>query len=217
MSRGYGDLLRRREILAFAVFLASLGRGTAAALPRLLTFGDSLTAGYGLPARLGFEAQIAAALAHHGHPVHLIDGGVSGDTSADGLARLDWVLAEAPDAAIVELGANDGLRGLPPALMERNLAAILDAFARRRIPVLFCGMFAPPNLGPDYERRFRAAFARLGRRRGVIYYPFFLAGVALHPQLLQADGLHPNARGVTVIVHRLFPDVLKLLSEMRRP
>jgi acyl-CoA thioesterase I len=186
-----------------------------AAPVRLLILGDSLSSGYGLPHGDSFEAQLAAALAAHGHEVQVIDGAVSGDTSAGGLARLDWVLAAKPDAAIVELGANDGLRGLDPAAMKTNLSAILDKLAARNIPVLLTGMYAPPNLGPDYERQFRAVFDALGRRPGVIYDPFFLEGVARAPGLTQPDGLHPNAAGVQRIVARILPDVERLIAEAK--
>ena len=145
----------------------------------------------------------------------IIDGAVSGDTTAGGRARLDWVLADGADAAIVELGGNDGLRGIDPAATEANLAAILDALAARQIPVLLTGMLAPPNLGPDYGQEFRAVFDRLGARPGVIYDPFFLAGVAGDPALNQPDGIHPNPEGVRRIVARLLPLVERLLAEVR--
>jgi len=148
---------------------------------RLLILGDSLSSGYGLPHDAGFEVQLRRALHAHGYDVSVIDGAVSGDTTAGGRARLDWVLADGADAAIVELGANDGLRGVDPNDMAANLTAILDALAARHIPVLLEGMYAPPNLGPDYERAYRDVFDRLGRRAGVLYDPFFLQGVAEVP------------------------------------
>lgn len=197
--------------------LALLPAALQAAPPapiRLLVLGDSLSAGYGLPHAQSFEPQLAAALAASGHDVRIIDGAVSGDTSAGGLARLDWTLGDGADAAIVELGANDGLRGVDPRDMHANLAAILDKLAARHIPVLFTGMYAPPNLGPDYERAFRAVFDQLGKRPGVLYDPFFLDGVATVPSLHQPDGLHPNAAGVKRIVARLLPLVEKLLVEV---
>lgn len=180
---------------------------------RVLALGDSLTAGYGLPAAQGFVGQLQAALRADGREAVVLDGGVSGDTSAGGLARLDWALADKPDVAIVELGANDGLRGLDPAATERNLGAILDRLAALHVPVLLTGMYAPPNLGPDYGAAFHAVFDRLGRRPGVLYDPFFLAGVAADPALNQADGMHPNAEGVRRIVARLLPLVEKLIAE----
>ncbi|MDR3531464.1 MAG: arylesterase [Rhodopila sp.] len=184
-----------------------------AAPPRLLVLGDSLSAGYGLPHDEGFEVQLQRALKAHGHDVSIIDGAVSGDTSAGGRARLDWTLGDGADAAIVELGANDGLRGVDPKDMEANLSAILDALAAKHIPVLLTGMYAPPNLGPDYQAAYRAVFDRLGARPGVLYDPFFLDGVATKPDLIQADHLHPNAEGVKREVARLLPLVEKLLGK----
>jgi len=181
---------------------------------RLLAFGDSLTAGYGLPHDQGFEAQLQAALRKAGYNVTVLDGAVSGDTSADGRARLDWVLADKPDAAIVELGANDGLRGVDPRVMQDNLTAILDRFAAARIPVLLTGMYAPPNLGRGYGDAFRAVFAHLSQRPGLTYDPFFLDGVAADPALNQPDGMHPNAQGVARIVARLLPAVERLIAEV---
>jgi len=177
--------------------------------------GDSLSAGYGLPHEQGFESQLQQALKAHGHDVSIIDGAVSGDTSAGGRARLDWALGGGADAAIVELGANDGLRGLDPKDMEANLTAILDSLAAKHIPVLLTGMYAPPNLGPDYEAAFRAVFDRLGQRPGVLYDPFFLQGVAAVDDLNQADRMHPNPEGVRRVVARILPLVEKLLSEAK--
>jgi acyl-CoA thioesterase-1 len=206
----------RNAVAAFFIVwsLMALGTSARAAAPiRLMVLGDSLTAGYGLPHEDGFQAQLAKALAAQGHEVRIIDAAVSGDTSAGGLARLDWALGDGADAAIVELGANDMLRGLDPGQMETNLASILDTLAARHIPVLLTGMLALPNLGADYGKAFKAAFDRLGTRKGVIYDPFFLEGVAEVPSLIQADGLHPNAEGVKREVARLLPLVDKLLTE----
>jgi acyl-CoA thioesterase-1 len=201
--------------LALALATARAPAPAAGAPVRLLILGDSLTAGYGLPHADGFEVQLQRALRAQGHEVTIVDGAVSGDTSAGGRARLDWVLADGADAAIVELGANDGLRGLDPKDMEANLSAILDRLAAQHLPVLFTGMYAPPNLGPDYERAYRAVFDRLGQRPGVLYDPFFLDGVAEVPALTQPDGLHPNAEGVRHEVTRLLPLLEKLLQEAR--
>ncbi len=188
-------------------------RPAAAAPVQLLVLGDSLTAGYGLPVSDGFQAKLAAALQARGADVQLLDGAVSGDTSTDAAARLDWVLGGGPvDAAIVELGGNDGLRGLDPAVMRGNLSHILDVLAARHIPVLLSGMIAPPSLGRDYGDRFKGVFTDLGRRPGVIFDPFFLAGLPGKPDLVQADGIHPNAAGVDIEVARLLPLVLRLIA-----
>jgi len=214
MRSAYG--LRAAFLRAALALLACAPAVAARAAPlRLLVLGDSLSAGFGLPRDEGFEAQLQAALAAHGIAARVIDGAVSGDTSAGGRARLDWVLADTPDAAILELGANDGLRGLDPTEMRANLSAILDTFASRHIPVLLTGMYAPPNLGPDYQTQFRAVFDELGRRPGVLYDPFFLQGVARAPGLTQPDGLHPNAEGVRRIVARILPEVERLAAEVR--
>jgi acyl-CoA thioesterase-1 len=218
----YGALARGAKaavVLGVVLGLVTLaqpgGQGAWAAppphVPSLLVFGDSLVAGYGLAHEDGFEAQLKAALQRAGHPVRILDGGVSGDTSAGGRARLDWALADNPDAAIVELGANDALRGTDPAETAANLTAILDTLAARHIPVLLCGMLAPPNLGAAYGAQFKAVYQRLAGRQGVLFYPFFLDGVAGDAALNQADHMHPNPRGVTVIVGRILPVVEQLL------
>ncbi len=181
---------------------------------RLLVFGDSLAAGYGLPHDQGFEARLQQALHEKGIDVTILDGGVSGDTSAGGRARIDWALADNPDAAIVELGGNDGLRALDPNDMEQNLAAILDTLAARHVPTLLTGMEAPPNLGAAYGQAFRAVFQRLGQRPGLLFDPFFLQGVAADPRLNQPDGIHPNAAGVNRIVTRILELVEKLIAEI---
>jgi acyl-CoA thioesterase-1 len=204
---------RRKAAIALACGLFISGRAAAAPL-RLLVLGDSLAAGFGLPAAEGFQARLLAGLRARGLDVQLVDGAVSGDTTAGGRARLDWVLAEPVDAALVELGGNDGLRGIDPRATEANLAAILDALAARRIPVLLSGMLAPPNLGREYGEEFAAAFRRLGARPGVMFDPFFLEGVAGDPALNQPDRIHPNARGIAIVAERLVPLVAELLAKV---
>jgi acyl-CoA thioesterase I len=209
--------LRIPAVTAACVGLLALAQPAWADTPlRLLLLGDSLTAGYGLPRAQGFAARLSDALERAGKNVVLVEAGVSGDTTAGGKARLAWTIGGAPgggvDAAFVELGANDGLRGLPPGEMRANLAAILDELKRRHIPTLLAGMHAPPNLGDAYAREYDTVFADLARTYDVVYYPFFLDGVALRPDLNQADGLHPNAAGVDVIVARILPSVEKLLA-----
>jgi acyl-CoA thioesterase-1 len=190
--------------------------GAAQASPvRLLVFGDSLAAGYGLPHEDGFQSRLAAALKARGHDVTLLDGGVSGDTSAGGRARIDWALGDNPDVAIVELGGNDGLRGLDPAQMQANLSAILDTLAAHHVPALLTGMEAPPNLGAAYGAEFRAVFAHLSQRPGLIFDAFFLQGVAGDARLNQADGIHPNAEGVRRLVARITPLIERLIAEKK--
>ena len=200
--------------LGLAIWLGLAVNPALAAAPlQLLILGDSLTAGYGLPASDGFQAKLAASLRAKGENVVLIDAAVSGDTSADAAARLDWVLAGGPvDAAFVEIGGNDALRGLDPALMQKNISYILDVLTAKHIPVLLSGMIAPPNLGTEYGDKFAAVFAALGKRPGILYDPFFLEGLVGHPEYAQADGIHPNAAGVTIEVRRLLPLILKLIE-----
>ena len=199
-----------------AALLLFTGRPAQARTLRVLILGDSLAAGYGLAAADGFQAVMLAALRARGHDVQFVDAAVSGDTTAGGLARLDWALADGADAALVELGGNDGLRGLDPKGTEANLTAILDALAARRIPVLLSGMVAPPNLGAEYGVAFAKVFSdvfnRLGKRDGVIYDPFFLEGVAANPALNQPDHIHPNPEGVRRVVARLLPPMEQLLA-----
>ena len=221
MALRYGAR-RRLANAALAVLLVTLpglgAKGAASARTlKLLVLGDSLAAGYGLPHGDGFQAQLAQALKAHGYDVQIEDGAVSGDTTAGGRARLDWALGDDPagkgaDAALIELGGNDGLRGIDPKETEANLAAILDTLAARHIPALLSGMYAPPNLGDDYERQFRAVFDALGTRPGVIYDSFFLEGVAANPALNQADHIHPNTEGVRRVVARILPAVERLLD-----
>jgi acyl-CoA thioesterase-1 len=213
--------LCRLFILLAAIVFGSVVAQAAPSRPiRLLVLGDSLTAGYGLAAPDAFQAQLADALHKAGYDVTLLDGAVSGDTTAGGLARLDWALGDGTpgagaDAAIVALGGNDGLRGIDPRDTLANLTAILDKLQARGVKVLLSGMYAPPNLGEDYEKSFRAVFDTLGRRPGILYDPFLLQGVAANPALNQADHLHPNAAGVKVEIARLLPLVEKLLGEVR--
>ena len=202
-----------REAALLAVFLLVAAPGAHAAPPRLLVLGDSLSAGYGLAHDDGFEHQLDAALKRAGHDVTIIDGAVSGDTTAGGRARLDWALGDGADAALVELGGNDALRGTDPKETLANLTAILDALAAKHIPVLLTGMVAPPNLGEQYGAEFRAVFDRLSHRPGLIYDPFFLQGVAADPALNQPDHIHPNPEGVKIVVARILPLVEKLLAE----
>ena len=197
---------------------ASPAQSVEAAPARLLLLGDSLVAGYGLPRADAFPAQLSAALKAQGLSVTIVEAGVSGDTTAGGLARLPWVLgsapAEQPDAVLVELGGNDALRGFDPQTTEANLDRLLAILGERDIPVLLAGMRAPPNLGADYVRAFDSIFPRLAKKHNVLLYPFFLDGVAGNAALNQADGIHPNASGVKVIVDRILPSVRSLLDSV---
>lgn len=202
--------------LALLLILTVLRPGSVAAEGKSLTilaFGDSLVAGFGLGSRDGFTAKLEAALKAKGIEARVVNAGLSGDTSAGGLARLDWALEPKPDFVIVELGANDGLRGLDPAQTRANLDAILTKLKAKGVPALFAGMYAPPNMGPDYGKAFNTLYPELARKHGVAFYPFFLDGVAADPSLNQPDGIHPNAKGVDVIVERMLPHVLKLIGK----
>ncbi|MGF1640405.1 MAG: arylesterase [Rhodospirillales bacterium] len=212
-----GGLVNAAALAVTALMLATIAvrAPCAGEAIRLLAFGDSLIAGYGLAREDAFPRRLERALAAHGLAVTVIDAGVSGDTSADGLARLDWALATpggAPDAVIVELGANDALRGIDPEVTYANLDAIVGEIRRRRLPVLLAGMRAPPNMGRDYADAFDGIYSRLAAAHGVPLYPFFLDGVAAEPALNQVDGIHPNAEGVQVIVRGILPAVKDLLE-----
>jgi len=180
----------------------------------ILALGDSLTAGYGLSPSEAVPAILERMLRDEGYDVRMINAGVSGDTSGGGLARLDWSLAENPDAAIVELGANDGLRGMSVERMEQNLDAILKKLAERDIETLFTGMGAPPNMGEEYGRRYNQVFPRLAEKYDVAFYPFYLEGVYMKQEYTLPDGLHPNAEGTRRIAENLLPHVRELVQEV---
>lgn len=185
----------------------------AAAEPvKILALGDSLTAGYGLPEADAFTTRLQQALKDKGYDVQVINAGVSGDTTAGGRARLDWALGDQPDVAVVELGANDGLRGLDPASTRENLDAILTTMKERGVPTLLAGMYAPRNLGREYGDRFNAIYPELAAKHDVPLYPFFLEGVALDPKLNQEDGMHPNAKGVAIVVDGILPHLTALID-----
>ena len=187
----------------------------SAAPIRLLALGDSLTAGFGLARGEGFVPKLQAALVARGRSVRVLDAGVSGDTMAGGASRLDWAMAERPQAAIVALGGNDGLRGLPPPRMAEALESILSRLEARQIPTLLAGMYAPPNLGADYGRAFHAVFTEAAKRRPqLVFFPFFLEGVAGDRALNQPDGIHPNPRGVAEMVQRILPVTEQLLDRV---
>jgi acyl-CoA thioesterase I len=206
--------LFKRLLITIAVIVVGLGAAQAAPL-RILALGTSLTQGYGVPPGEDFTAVLEARLNAAGDHVKLINAGVSGDTSAGGLSRVDWSLADHPDAAIVELGSNDALRGLAPAETQKNLTAVLSKLQAAHVPVLLVGMLAPRNLGPEYAASFDAIYPALARKYNAILYPFMLDGVAVNPKLNQADGIHPNPAGVKIIVGKMLPYARRLVAEAR--
>jgi acyl-CoA thioesterase-1 len=213
MKRHLGLALKIR-IAAAGLAVSTLGLGGAAAahVPVILDFGDSLTAGQGLPAGLAFPARLEAWLCRRGITVRVVDAGVSGDTTAGGLARLDWALADKPDLVILALGANDALRGIDPAAVRANLDKMIRKSQAAGAKLLLLGMRAPPNWGDAYRGAFDRIFPDLAQAHQVPLYPFFLEGVAMRPELNQADGLHPNARGVAVMVDHVGPVVARVLG-----
>jgi len=193
-------------ILAFAA--------TAHAEPvEIVALGDSLTAGFGLDPGQSFPEQLEVALKARGHDVTVANAGVSGDTASDGLARLEWSVPAEADIVIVELGANDTLRGIDPAVTRKALSDIMAKLAARGQAVLLAGMFAPPNLGPAYAKAFNPIYPDLAEEFGVPLYPFFLAGVVTNATLSQPDGMHPNSKGVAKIVEAMLPDVEALIAK----
>ena len=211
MTRGF------KLLLSIVLPLIVAGAGQAVATPvKILALGTSITQGYGLPPGTDFTVQLQAALKREGIDAVVTNAGVSGDTSAGGLARLDWSLADHPGAVIVELGGNDMLRGIPPAETEKNLRALLARLKSAHVPVLLTGMHAQRNLGADYVKQFDGIYPRLARETGVLFYPFILDGVELNPKLNQADGMHPNPAGVKIVVARILPLVKKLAKESEK-
>jgi acyl-CoA thioesterase-1 len=181
---------------------------------QIVALGDSLTAGYGLADKDGFVPRLQAALTTKGIAATIANAGVSGDTASDGLARLDWSVPERTDAVIVELGANDMLRGIRPDVTRDALDKILQRLTARHIAVILCGMRAAPNLGADYGQAFERIYPELAAKYGTLLYPFFLDGVAGDLKLVQQDGLHPNAIGVGIIVERILPKILQLIDQV---
>jgi acyl-CoA thioesterase I len=197
--------------MAGTAFAQSPAAGDAKPI-KMVVLGDSLSAGLGLPASSAFPVRLQKSLKDKGIAVDMINAGVSGDTSSGGRDRLDWSVPEGTEAVIVELGANDALRGIDPKLTRSALSDILTQLKARKIPVLLCGMLAPPNYGDDYSARFNAIYPDLAKSFGVPLYPFFLEGVATDARLNQADGMHPTAEGVDVIVKNMLPTVQAFLG-----
>jgi len=182
---------------------------------RIVVLGDSLVAGFGLKPSDAFPAQLERALKAKGHAVEVINAGVSGDTTAGGLARVSWAISEPTDAVILELGANDALRGLDPTRAKSNLDKIITTLKSGGAEVLLAGMYVPRSLGRDYVRNFEAIYPDLASKHGLILYPFFLDGVAMDPKLNLDDGMHPNPRGVAEITKKILPSVEQLIERAR--
>lgn len=208
-------MMPRSLLAVLAALLMSVLPATAQPVT-ILALGDSLTAGLGLDQTQAFPARLEAALKAKGIDARLINAGVSGDTAAQGAARLEWSLTDEVDAVIVELGANDALRGLDPAQAGAALKDIVGKLRAKGLPVLVAGMRSPPNLGPEYAKSFEAIYGQFAGQDGVILYPFFLAGVAAEPKLNQPDGIHPSAEGVEVIVARILPEVEALIAMAKK-
>jgi acyl-CoA thioesterase I len=181
---------------------------------RLVALGDSLSAGYNLPQEAAFPVALERALKAKGYKVEIVNAGVSGDTSSGGLDRLDWSVPDGTDGVILELGANDMLRGLDPALTRKNIDAIVTQLKSRNIPVLLAGMYASRNLGPDYVQKFDSLYADIAKKHDLVLYPFFLDGVAGERSLNLPDGLHPTAKGIEIIVARILPTVESFLARI---
>lgn len=214
-SYGLSGMAFKRFVLGVAALFAAavVAAGSAAAEPRrIVGFGDSLMAGYGLDAGQGFPEKLQAALAAKGHDVVITNAGVSGDTSSGGLARLDWSVPDGTQIVILELGANDMLRGITPDITRKNLGDMIERLKGRGITVLLAGMRAAPNLGQDYQAAFDGIYPELARDHGLVLYPFFLDGVAADRKLLLEDGMHPNPTGVDRMVERFLPTMEKVIE-----
>ena len=202
--------------VAWVSFMAASGVGSAADRPiRIVTLGDSLSVGFGLPASAAFPARLEQALKAKGLAVDVVNAGVSGDTASGGLSRLDWSVPAGTDAVILELGANDMLRGIDPQVTRQALENIVRTLKARGVEVLLAGMRSAPNLGADYRRVFDRIFPDLASAYGLVFYPFFLDGVAAIPKLNQFDGLHPTEAGIDVIVARILPKAEELVARVR--
>jgi acyl-CoA thioesterase-1 len=202
--------------LVCTAIMPAAGQPVGSRPVKIVALGDSLVAGLGLTAEATFPARLERALRAKGLTVEVVNAGVSGDTSTDGLARLEWSVPEDTDAVILELGANDALRGLDPARTRWALESIVGQLVDRHVTVLLAGMRAPPNMGPEFVTAFEAIYPDLAARFDLVYYPFFLDGVAAQANLNQQDGMHPNAAGIDVIVQKLLPKVEELVARARR-
>ncbi len=217
VKHGLSSLLGRFVVIAtLALNFQAATPAVAKSAPMVIVaLGDSLTAGYNLALDDAFPVKLEAALRKRGYDVRIHNAGVSGDTSSGALSRLDWALPAKADGVIVELGANDALRGTDPQTTREGLDRLLSKLAERNLDVLVAGMLAPPNMGREYAEAFNAIFPELAKQRGTLLYPFFLDGVAANPGLNLGDGMHPNAKGVDVIVERILPFVEKLIGRIK--
>ncbi len=198
-------------------FLVALAASPASAQPiKIVAFGDSLIAGFGLKANESFPAQLENALRKKGHNVEIVNAGVSGDTTSGGLSRLDWSVQDGTDAVIVVLGANDMLRGMEPEVARKNLDQIVNRLKARKIEVILGGMRAAPNLGADYAKKFDAIYADLAKEHDILIYPFFLDGVAGQRDLNLSDGIHPTQKGVSLVVERILPSIESLIERVKK-
>ena len=198
-------------LLFIFVYSPAISSGKEYPVKKLMIFGDSLTAGYGLEKTNSFSEKLSRALESRGRNVKIILSSVSGDTTSGGKARIDWALAEKPDAILIELGANDGLRGINPKVSQNNLDYIIKKLQKHQVRTLLAGMLAPPNLGREYGDEFNNIYSSLAKKYNILFYPFFLEGVVANPQLNQNDGIHPNSIGVDEIVKRMLPLIMKLV------
>jgi len=217
LTRGYGRFAAAVNslllVLSFVGAVNAQSAPPAAAPLKIAMLGDSLTAGYGVKPDEALPARLQAALKAEGRDVTILNHGVSGDTTAGGLDRLDWMLGDKPDIVMVELGANDALRGIDPASTEHNLDTIFAKLREAKVTIWVIGMMSPRNLGPEYVKAFDAIYPKLAAKYQAALYPFILDGVADHPELAQADGMHPNPEGVNVVVAHMLPFVNKNLDE----
>ncbi|WP_349956502.1 arylesterase [Rhizobium sp. ZPR3] len=198
-------------VITFGLLFGAVHAADARTI-QLVGFGDSLMAGYQLSPGDGFPAKLEAALKAKGLDIAVADAGVSGDTTSGGLSRIDWSVPDGTDGVILELGANDALRGIPPEQTEKNLETMIERLKDRKISILLVGMLAPPNMGADYADKFNPIYKRLADKYQLALYPFFLDGVATHADLQLSDGMHPNPKGVDVMVEHMLPDVMSFVG-----
>lgn len=201
--------------LATWIAIALLPAAAQAAPMKIVAFGDSLTAGFGLPQAQAFPVKLEEALQAEGYDVEIVNAGVSGDTASAGLARLEWSVPDDADGVILELGANDALRGVDPAITREALDETIARLKARDIKVLLAGMRSPPNMGQPYIDEFEAIYPDLAEKHDILLYPFIVEGVATKPELNQSDGIHPNAEGVEIIVERFLPTVEEFIARIR--